>query len=127
MTAFLRGWFDRHAFGAATTHDFEAELSRAVGRDLGAIYEGFIHRTGHPELRVDVTAERVRVEQVQAGPPFVFPLDVDLTDEAGRVQRITVEVDGTNVERRIGLARPPRRVVVDPDRYLVGKVVSVTP
>lgn len=52
LTTFLRGWFDRHAFGAVTTADFERELSEASGVDLARFFSDFVYTGYHPEVRV---------------------------------------------------------------------------
>lgn len=130
MTAFLRGWFDRHAFGAVSTKDLEAELSAAADKDLGPVFAGFVYGTGHPEVRVSLAAAAggdvdVKVEQTQAGGPaagFVFPLDVDLVDDAGHAERVSIDVDARSVTKRAHVARAPARVVVDPDEVLVGTI-----
>jgi len=129
MTAFLKGWFDRHAFGAVTTADLERELTEASGKDLSKFFEAFVYGGYHPELRVSFTTEgadtEVKVEQLQTKGPaagFQFPLDLDLVDDAGRAERVTVDLTGKTTTKRVRLARPAASVVVDADEYLLGTV-----
>jgi aminopeptidase N len=128
MTAFLRGWFDRHAFGAVTTADLEKELSAASGKDLAKVFAGFVYGTGHPVVRVTYAAAAgsdvdVTVEQLQPGDPFVFPLDLDFVGDGGKTERAAVEVTGKKTTSRVHLASAaPQGVVVDPDEYLLGTV-----
>ena len=48
FTAFLRGWFDRHAFQAVTTSDFERELAQETHVDVGPIFDGLVYRPWDP-------------------------------------------------------------------------------
>jgi aminopeptidase N len=132
MLEFLKGWFDRHAFQAVTTRQFEDELSEATGEDLSKLFDGFVYGEGHPEVKVTAAPAGaggdvdVRVEQVQRGGPsggFAFPLDVDLTDASGVVTRVTIDVTGKTASKRVALGSAPKSVVVDPDEYLLGTVV----
>ena len=130
LTAFLKSWFDRHAFTAVTTSDLQKELSQAAGQDLSKFFEGFVFGGYHPEVRVTFAAvaggeTEVKVEQLQTKGPangFVFPLDVDLVDDAGHSERVAIEVTGKTTTKRVRAARVPTSVVVDADELMLGTV-----
>jgi aminopeptidase N len=130
LTEFLKGWFDRHAFGAVLTSDLQKELSDASGKDLSKFFEGFVYSAYHPEVRVTfapaATGEtEIKVEQLQGKGPangFVFPLDVDLVDDAGRSERVIIDVSGKTTTKKVRAARPPVSVVVDADELMLGTV-----
>jgi len=129
LTAFLKDWFDRHAFASVTTADLERELSAASGVDLSKFFAGFVYGSYHPEVRVTFAAAgaetEVKVEQLQTKGPssgFVFPLDVDLVDEAGHTERITVDVTGKATTKRVRPAHAPTSVIVDADERMLGTV-----
>jgi aminopeptidase N len=129
MDAFLRSWFDRHAFGAVSTADLERELSQASGIDLSKFFASFVYEGHHPELRVTFTQDEVKVEQVQASGPaggYVFPLDLEFVDAAGQTERVTVELTGKTTTKPLRLARAAKSVVVDPEEYVVGVVTCET-
>lgn len=126
MDAFLKGWFDRHAFTAVTTPDLERELSDASGLDLSKFFASFVYAGYHPELKVTFVPAgadtEVKIEQVQTKGPesgFLFPLDLDFVDDAGRAERVTVDLTGRTTTKRLRLARTPKSVVVDPDEYAI--------
>jgi aminopeptidase N len=136
LTAFLKDWFERHAFQAVTTEDFERELSEATGRDLSAFFASFVYAGYHPELRVtfapvgaaasggaetDVTVEQVQTKGPASG--YAFPLDLDFVDQNGATERVVVDVSGKSTTARIRLARAPKSVVVDPERYSISTTV----
>jgi aminopeptidase N len=132
LTTFLREWFERHAFAAVTTADFERELAAASRRDLHAFFAGFVYRSYHPEVRVTFAPIAgggevdIRVDQLQTKGPaggFSFPLDVDLVDADGRAERFVVDISGKNTTKRVHPAHVPQSLLVDPDEMMVGTVV----
>jgi len=129
MDAFLKGWFDRHAFTAVTTNDFEREITAAAGKDLSQLFATFVYDQWHPELKVTFApagAEtEIKVEQVQRKGPangFVFPLDLDFVDDTGKTERVVVDLTSKSTVKRVTLARAPKSVVVDPEKYAVAEV-----
>lgn len=134
LTKFLEGWFDRHTFGAVTTADLQKELSGATGKDLAKFFEGFVYGAYHPELRVTFAPAasgetEIKVEQLQARGPaggFVFPLDVDLIDDAGHAERIAIDVTSKVTTKKVRPAKPTQSVIVDADELLLGTVACGT-
>ncbi|HVH42257.1 MAG TPA: M1 family metallopeptidase [Labilithrix sp.] len=132
LTTFLAGWFERHAFQAVSTADFERELSEAAGRDLSAFFASFVYAASHPELRVTFAGTPggetdVTVEQVQSVGPqdgYVFPLDLDFVDAAGATERVTIELTSKTTTKRIRLGRTPSSVVVDPEQYAIATIAE---
>lgn len=134
FTTFLRGWFDRHAFGAVTTADLEKELSAATGKDLAPFFRDVVYAAGHPQLAVslvpdaaDPGAPVVRVEQLQTGGPaggYHVPLDVDLVAADGKTTRLVVALTGPVTEVKVPPGSAAVRLVADPDRFVVGGVTT---
>jgi aminopeptidase N len=127
LTAFLKGWFDKHAWTAVTTSDLEKELGAATGKDLSKVFAGFVYGTGHPVVKVTYalaggTDVDVTVAQTQGGDAFVFPLDVAFVDAQGKSQRVAIDVTGKTTTQRVHLDAAPKSFVVDPDEYLLGTV-----
>ncbi len=130
LTKFLRGWFDKHAFTAVTTTELQKELSEATHKDLSKFFEGFVFGGYHPEVRVTFTTAasgdtEIKVEQLQTKGPangFVFPLDVDLVDDAGHTERVAIDVTGKTTTKHVHAAHPPVSIVVDADELMLGTV-----
>ncbi len=129
MTSFLRGWFDRHAFGAVTTEDLKKELEQASGKDLGAFFAGFVYGSYHPEIKVTLAGaagrQEIVVEQVQTKGPeagFAFPLVVELASASGDKRRVTVDVRGRTARAPVPAGFEATALVVDPDEHLLGSV-----
>lgn len=126
LTAFLKGWFERHAFGAVTTADFEKELSAEAGKDLSKVFAGFVYGAGHPVVKVTYAPAGeddvdITVQQLQPGDAFTFPLDLDFRTAAGR-ERVAIDVQDKTATKRVHLSSATSGVVVDPDEYLLGTV-----
>ena len=65
----------------------------------------------------------IKVEQLQTQGPatgFVFPLDVDLIDDAGHTERVAIDLTGKTTTKKVRAARPPVSVVVDADELMLG-------
>lgn len=124
FTAFLRGWFDRHAGEAVTTQQFERELAAAFPQeDVAGFFQQFVYGEFLPvldaSLRYDAAARRVSLtlrQTQERGPAggFTFPVVVEFARGDTR-ERATVRVTGTSTTVEIPLAFEPERVVVDPD------------
>lgn len=131
FTAFLKAWFEKHAFGAVTTADFQKELQAATGKDLGAFFDAWVH--GRRGLATPALATRVAPK---TGAPGTVVVDVastasrldgwtasvvvELESTTGAVTRAVVPLDGAraSVEARVDGTLAGFRV--DPDRYLAG-------
>jgi aminopeptidase N len=130
MTAFLKGWFDRHAFEAVSTAQLEKEMSADTGVDVSKTFEGFVYGVAHPIVHVAFAQAAdgdwdVTITQTQRTGPdqgFVFPLDLDFVDASGKKERIAVDVTNKSTKQHVHLAAAPVSVVADPDEWLLGEV-----
>ncbi len=124
FTAFLRGWFDRHAGEAKTTRDFEADLAAAFPEaGVADFFRQFVYGEFAPVLdasaRYDAAAQRVTLTLRQTqplGPAGGFTLPVTVEFVRGDMRsRATVTLTGATTTATLPLAFEPERVVVDPD------------
>lgn len=134
MEKFLRGWFDRHAFGTGVeTDDLQRELEAESGKDLGAFFETFVRGRGHPELKVSFAPAGdgidITVEQVQKVGPrggFVFPLDLDLVTESGPRERVTMDLAHLKSTAHFKPKSSVKSVVTDPDEVAIAVTIGDT-
>jgi aminopeptidase N len=125
----VRSYLDAHARDGVETRDLQRAMEDVSGRGLGRFFEQWVHKAGHPELDIALTWEKgiliVSAKQMQSttdGVPacFELPLDLDLGDADGGLERRTVRI----AERQQTFALPtpqrPSFVVVDPDARIVG-------
>jgi aminopeptidase N len=130
---FWRGvgsYLTRNARGVVETRDLQRALEDVSGRSLGRFFEQWVYKPGHPEIEIDVSWEKgilaIATKQTQPtsdGVPssFELPLDLDLVDAHGRVERRRLRV--TERQQSFALASPlrPAFVVADPEMRIVGE------
>ena len=122
--AFFQGVRDYYAAlrdRTAWTADFARIMEAASGRSLERHFDQWVVRPGMPALAASVVGDgeerRLRIEQLQDGPPYALVLDVELRWDGGSERRV-VETDSVRVEVPLRLEGPVR-VVLDPDGWLL--------
>ena len=131
-SAFFRGirdYYAAHVDGNAVSDDLMAAVERRSGMKLGWFFDQWLRRPGVPSPSVishyDPTSRRVSllIEQpTKFSAPYRFPLTVEVTDAAGAVHRVRVEIaaePSARVTLPLDLAAPPRNLVLDPDVELL--------
>jgi aminopeptidase N len=131
MDAFLKGWFERHAFKAVTTSTLEAELAPLMGPDAArAFFDQFVRGEYHPEYAVTFAAAgggktTITVKQLQSSGPregFAFPLALEVAG-GGEKARVTVDVTGKTTSATVAVPFEVASVQADPDETVYGTVV----
>jgi aminopeptidase N len=122
--AFFQGVRDYYAAlrdRTAWTADFARIMEAASGRSLERHFDQWVARPGMPTLAASIVGEgrerRLRIEQLQGGPPYALAVDVELRWDGGSERRV-VEMDASRAEIPLGLEGPVR-VVLDPDGWLL--------
>ncbi len=116
----IREYYARHKDANATTADFRRVMERVAGEDLSAFFDQWLYRGGIPRLEGtwwwDAGKREVVVElrQVQAGAPFVLPIELGIEVEgaAPRVERMTLS--GAVQRATFAAERAPASVTLDP-------------
>ena len=133
-SAFFRGvraYYNEHRFGNAMSDDLRSALERSSGVPLGWFFDQWLRRPGYPQLtitwRYDSAANRVTVDVAQGGRfgTFRAPLTLELRDDAGNVQRETIQLAAAPNSRAtiaVRLRSAPARLVADPDVALLAKI-----
>jgi aminopeptidase N len=99
----LRAYVAAHKFQVVDTDDFRKSMEAAAGKDLKWFFDQWVHKAGHPELKVrwhyedaDKTV-RVKVEQTQTlddqTPLFKLPTELEITEDVGKTQVIPIVID----------------------------------
>ncbi len=125
--AYLTG----HAHGVVETRDLQRAMEEVSGRSLGRAFEQWVYRPGHPEVEVAVawsdgalTVDAKQTQSIADGVPAVFelPLDLDLADADGKVERRTVRMTDRQQSFALPTSARPSFVVVDPEARVVGEL-----
>jgi aminopeptidase N len=129
----IRAYYARYLNRTATTADFRAAMEEASGQDLRAFFDQWLYRGGIPRLEVawqwDAAARAVVIDwtQVQAGGPFVFPMDISVAGPQGK-QLHRFNVDSVRGQVRLPSPMAPGEVIVDPEvRMLLDVTVRRRP
>jgi aminopeptidase N len=136
--AALRAYGERFAYRSASTADFATVMSEVAGRDLRPMINRWIMGEGYPIYRYDWTetadgagwAAQVRLRQVQDTPVFPMPvrLVVHIEDVGGdSLRTFAVESTGRDSTYTLKLPRRPLRVEVDPDEWILRRVMPPIP
>ena len=135
-SAFFRGvraYYARYRHGNAMTDDFRRELEASSGVDLAWFFDQWMRRPGVAALTIAWrwdAGRRALVLDVTQDPrrdPYRVNLSLDVTDAAGRTQRVRAAIPSTRtatVEVPVPMDGPPARVAFDPDVSLLGTVAS---
>ncbi|MBI4364992.1 MAG: M1 family metallopeptidase [Candidatus Latescibacteria bacterium] len=121
----LRRYLDRHAFGAVETADLRRACEEESGRNLAWFFDQWVHRGGHPELRVGrewdaasgvllLTVEQVQEEDGIAPRTFRIPTVLEVV-VGGRRLRLPVDLRERKETIQIPLPSKPRYVALDPE------------
>jgi aminopeptidase N len=118
-----------HQLQVVETDDFRKEMEAASGKSLKWFFDQWVHKAGHPELKVrwhyedDDKTARVHIEQTQKvdaqTPLFRLPTTLEITEGVGRVRTIPIVIDGASQEFIIPAETRPKMVQIDPRGWLV--------
>jgi aminopeptidase N len=125
----LRGYVAAHKFQVVDTDDFRKAIEAASGKDLKWFFDQWLHRAGHPELKVrwhyedaDKTV-RVKVEQTQTVdaqvPLFRLPTSLEITEAGKKTRVVPIVIDQASHEFVVPAATKPRMVQIDPEGWLI--------
>ena len=125
----IRDYVASHKAQVVETDDFRKAMEAASGKDLKWFFDQWVHKAGHPELKVRWRYEdadktvRVKVEQTQTvddqTPLFRLPTTLEITEDVGKTRVIPIVIDAASHEFAIPYAKKPRMVQIDPRGWLI--------
>jgi aminopeptidase N len=125
----ISGYVNGHLHQVVETDDFRTAMEAASGKDLKWFFDQWVHKAGHPELKVrwhyedDDRTVRVRIEQTQKvdeqTPLFRLPTTLEIAEDVGRLRTIPIVIDSAAQEFIIPSNSRPRMVQVDPKGWLI--------
>lgn len=121
----LRRYYALFRGGNALTIDFQRTMEAASKQGLSGFFQQWLYRSGQPKLEVEWVKPRKNrlqftIRQVQEGPAFTFPLDIQaISGDGGASQTWTVEVEEKTTEVNVRCKFEPGQVILDPDTWLL--------
>jgi hypothetical protein len=136
--AALGAYRTRFAYRSASTEDFAAVMCEVAGRDLRPMIDRWVMGEGYPIYRYDWTDAtkdpgwevQVRLRQVQDTPIFPMPVRLVVRIEGAgsdTLRTFTVESTGRDSTYTLNLTRRPLRVDVDPEEWILRRVMPPIP
>ncbi len=129
----LRHYGALHAYGAATTEDFEAAVEDVAGLSLQKFFQEWIYGSDYPQYRVTYTSApagggydvNVWVTQEQASQAYWMPMD--LTIHTGSGAFTSVVGDSLAFQAfTVHVPAAPTSVQIDQDDWILHSVVYPT-
>ena len=125
----IRAYYQRFAGSNALTKDFREVMEATSGEDLGAFFEQWLLRPGHPEIQYSFAYNkkkkqvRLILEQIQENQdPFDVEVEVQLICN-GSEQIEKVRLDGKKKSFDFKVKGPVKKVILDPNCNLLAEYV----
>ena len=121
----LRQYYASFRGGNALTEDFQHAMEAVSKQNLSAFFQQWIFRPGQPRLEVKWDKPRRKrlrlvVRQLQEGPAFRFPLDIQAISADGATsQTWTIDVKEKSMEAIVKCKFEPGQLILDPDTWLL--------
>ena len=128
----LRGYYNAHASGNATTEDLRKALEKSSGKNLRDFFNRWVYGAGHPVYEWTSQAAgqpdggnlvTIVLKQTQAGPEFSDPIPVTITSE-GKTTRLTLQPKGRTATAQVRVGKVPLDIQIDPDGTLLKELIS---
>ena len=122
--ASVREYVAAHAGGSVETVDLARAVERVTGRNVDRFFDEYVHRAGHPQLKLDVRydpekkAVRLSVKQTQEGDAWALSLPVELV-VGDKTTTHSFTLSQKDHVFLIATAREPSQVIVDARRDLL--------
>lgn len=123
----LREFFSVHRYGTARTRDFINTMQKISGRRLDGFFKMWFYSYHLPDIKASHRVEkkgethRLQVSLMQRGEPFVFPLWVEWTEDRTKVRKMVL-VEERSQHFIFETPVNPRKVKLDPDKVIPGKI-----
>jgi hypothetical protein len=124
----LKEFFEKYKYSAASTQDFQRIMEHISGKDLTIFFKNWFSSYLLPELKVAHSVKKEKEEWIlevrvtQLKEQFVFPLWIEWMEKGQKVRKVLIVDDKAKVfEFKLG--EKPRKIRVNPDKALPGKLL----
>lgn len=123
----LEEFFQKNKFRSARSSDFFRLFNEISGRDLNPFFQGWFNTHYLPKANVSSRVEKkahgylLRLQVIQPEKFFVFPLWLEWKEEDRVVKKMFV-VDSPVQEFEIQTSVKPKKIKIDPDGLVPGRV-----
>jgi aminopeptidase N len=107
----------------ALTEDFQRVMELTSGQDLSAFFQQWLYWPGQPILLAEWSygngSIELTLEQLQDGPAFTMPVEIEARDRRGQTQRWIIQTDGRPLQTQLTCPFQPHELILDPDTWLL--------
>lgn len=119
----VKDYYTTFQYGNATTNDFIHSMEKASGKDLTIFSNQWLKTGIIPDLKMSsrIKGKKITliITQKQAGTPFQFPLEIELTLSDGSKKIEIINVNSKTTETTIKLDDKITHLKVDPNVKLL--------
>ncbi len=121
----IRRYLQAHPQGNVTTPDLRAALEQESGRSLDRLFDEFVYRAGHPNIKARVEWAHghltVKFEQLQKGN-YELHFRAVVRDGSGKDHELQRVCSDRHCALSLKLDKRPSHVVIDPELQLIGRL-----
>jgi hypothetical protein len=127
----LKEFFNRHKYSAATTGQFKRAMEDISGRNLTDFFTGWFDSHLLPDAQVRYIIQKkeagdfLKAKVDQLNETFVFPLWVEWEQEERTPHREKIIIEKKTQEFEIPLSARPKKIEINPDKAVPGKLILV--
>lgn len=127
----IRDYYRQYKDGNALTADFQRIMENASGKNLGAMFQQWLYKAGHPVIeavwKYDEAGKvlKLEIKQLQKEGPFQFPLEIGVFSADSDIPEIhSVYISRETQAAEVKMSQKPSKIALDPNVNLLfdGKV-----
>ncbi len=119
----IQVFYERFKYGNALTEDFLEVVEEVSGKEYAGFFQQWFYVAGHPVLSYTWKNKgkglEFHVKQHQEQHVFQFPLEMEISGNAGQSVRKTVEVKAREESVSFTLPFKAKQLILDPDTWLL--------
>ncbi len=120
----IRKYYETYKFSNALSEDFQKIMEQVSGKNLDYFFKQWLYFPGQPEIafewkQIKRNKISLKINQVQSGQHFTFPLEVELKAVDGKTFRKKVNVHSKSQTFIIKVKGEIESVELDPDCWLL--------
>ncbi len=125
----LKTYLHRFANSTAETDDLRKVFELETGKSLQQFFDQWIFREGHPEIKGEFSLHegiaKIRIDQIQAGEPFEFAIEIKIVFEKGEEKIYTFDISDKENIFQIPIDRELQWFSVDSEFKILKSIISM--
>ena len=120
----LRQYYQKFHLDNALSEDFQKVAEQISRKKLSSFFNQWLYQAGHPILQIDweqVSKRKIKINltQLQEGPAFSFPLEIEIETESGNQIQKSIRIDSKEEKFNIKVKEKAVKIILDPNVKLL--------